>query len=147
VGGVGVVGEAVASLRRRAHAWGSPAGLVRHRLRQSLPDSASRKAARYLAPAAFLLAVTAGVLVLRSSLRSDPPAAVTTPHRATRPGVVGTVAHRAAPSAQKQYYVIRSGDTLGGIASRLSTSVEALLRLNPGIEPTAMHPGEHLRIK
>jgi LysM repeat protein len=43
--------------------------------------------------------------------------------------------------------VIRSGDTLGSIASRFGTTVGMLLRLNPGVEPTALIPGEQVRIR
>ena len=47
----------------------------------------------------------------------------------------------------KRYYVIRSGDTLEAIALTLSTTVDRLIRLNPGVEPTALVPGENLRVK
>jgi LysM repeat protein len=46
-----------------------------------------------------------------------------------------------------QYYVIRSGDTLDAIAARFATTVDALLALNPGVEPTTLRPGQRLRIK
>jgi LysM repeat protein len=100
---------------------------------------------RYVAPAVFLIAVTAVVLVVRAALRSDGSrAATTSAATATR-----TAPARAAPavSLAKRYYVIRSGDTLGGIAVRFSTTVAALLRLNPGIEPTALIPGRRVRVK
>ena len=53
----------------------------------------------------------------------------------------------AALTAGAQYYVIASGDTLDAIASRFATTVDALLRLNPGIEPTTLRPGEQVRVK
>ncbi len=53
----------------------------------------------------------------------------------------------AAVAAPRRYYVIASGDTLGAIAGDFATTVDALLRLNPGIEPTALTPGEQLRIR
>jgi LysM repeat protein len=112
----------------------------------SLRVRGNGKLARFAAPAVFLLAVTAVVLVVRSALQSD-----TTP---ARPGgaSVTTQARPAtrntgAPSKPKRYYVIHGGDTLGGIAARFSTTVDALLRLNPGVEPTALIPGEQVRVK
>ncbi len=101
--------------------------------------------ARYALPAVALLAVTAVVLVVRASLRSDSPAV--RPHVSAKTTHARPAKASPAPSAPKQYYVIRSGDTLGQVASRLSTTVEALLRLNPGVEPTALVPGQQIRVK
>jgi LysM repeat protein len=97
---------------------------------------------------AFLLAVTAVVLVVRAGLRSDkkPTPATTT----TSPALVVTTRTRPLPppvAAPKRYYVIRSGDTLDGIAHRFATTVDVLLRLNPGVSPTALTPGQQVRIK
>jgi LysM repeat protein len=104
-----------------------------------------RLLARWVAPVVFLLAVTGVVLVVRSGLRNDSsPAATTTKHPlvgATRP------APKPVPVTPRQWYVIQTGDTLGAIATRYGTSVEALLGLNPGVEPTTLRPGQRLRIK
>jgi LysM repeat protein len=104
-------------------------------------------AARWLAPAVFLLAVTGVVLLVRSALRTDEPAArtTTTPavvREATTPRVSVAIA-----SVPKQYYEIQSGDTLDVIAVHFGTTVAVLLKLNPGIEPTALRPGERVRVK
>jgi LysM repeat protein len=100
--------------------------------------------ARYVAPAAFLLAVTVVVLVVRSTLRSTKPPISTRPAIASR---VATALTTTRPAAPKRYYVISSGDTLGAIAAQFATTVEELLRLNPGVEPTALRPGEQIRIR
>jgi LysM repeat protein len=104
-----------------------------------------RLLARWVAPVVFLLAVTGVVLVVRSGLRNDSSPAATT----TKRPVIGArrPAPKPVPVTPRQWYVIQSGDTLGAIASRYATSVEALLRLNPGVEPTTLRPGERLRIK
>jgi LysM repeat protein len=110
----------------------------------ALPGWAGGPAGRYLAPAVFLLAVTAVVLVVRSALRSDTAPSVTTHFSvAPRPS---SDARLQLPVA-KRYYVIRSGDTLDAIAHTFSTTVDRLLRINPGVEPTALVPGEQLRVK
>ena len=132
-------------LRRRAQDSGAQAGFARRRLRQaSLGGAGNKYLARYVAPAAFLLAVTAVVLVVRSTLRSNKPAA-TTASVTTRPAPAAT-RPRPAP-APRRYYVIRSGDTLDGIAARFATTVTELLRLNPGVQPTALTPGRQVRVK
>ena len=110
----------------------------------ALPFLPSGRVARVVAPALFLLAVTAVALVVRAALQSDPSSAATTKPAPTRTRAVGTTPRIAVA---KRYYVIRSGDTLGAIASRFATTVEALLRLNSGIEPTALIPGHQIRVK
>jgi LysM repeat protein len=109
---------------------------------------ARKRWARFIAPAVFLLAVTGVVLVVRSAVRSDssttPP---TTRHMTTT--AKGKPAPLRPPSAivPAQYYLIQSGDTLDAIASRFGTTVDKLLALNPGTEPTTLRPDERIRIK
>jgi LysM repeat protein len=103
--------------------------------------------ARYLAPAAFLLAVTGIVLLVRTSLRSGHESSpTTTVARHAPPGATPTA---GAPRVRipAQYYVIKSGDTLEAIARRFATTVDKLVALNPGVEPTTLRPGQRLRIK
>jgi LysM repeat protein len=102
--------------------------------------------ARYVAPALFLLAVTGVVLVIRSGLRSDSSGSSATATAAAAEGRSAPSHRRSTPPRPKRWYVIQSGDTLGAIASQLGTTVATLLRLNPGVEPTALRPGERLRV-
>jgi len=117
--------------------------------RRASPGGAAGRAslARYVAPAVFLLAVTGVVLLVRSTLRSDKPAATTTSTLVTTRVPAATTAAVPRPSSPTQYHVIATGDTLDAIASRFATTVDELLRLNPGIEPTALTPGDQVRIK
>lgn len=114
-----------------------------------MPGSAGRGWAQWLAPAVFLLAVTGVVLVVRSALHSSSSA----PPPGTRHVTTGAKAKptplRAPPAARvpAQYYVIQSGDTLDAIAVRFATTVDKLLVLNPGTEPTTLRPGDRLRTK
>ena len=101
--------------------------------------------ARLLAPVLFLLAVTGIVLVVRAGLRSDDSGARTsTATVQTRPAHAGG---QPKPSTAKRWYVIRNGDTLEAIAGQVGTTVAVLLRLNPDVEPTALRPGERLRVR
>ena len=128
MGGLRLVGA-----RTRARRWRWPGG------------AAGSTWTRYLWPALFLLAVTGIVLAVRAGLHSDatrPKTTSTVPKAGTVPAARG----KTPPSATR-YYVVRSGDTLGTIASQLGTSVAVLLRLNPGVEPTALRPGERLRVR
>jgi len=42
---------------------------------------------------------------------------------------------------------VKSGDTLGSIAQKYGTTVDELMTLNPGIDPTALLIGQKLRVK
>jgi LysM repeat protein len=108
-----------------------------------------RELTRYGAPAAFLAAVTIAVVLIKSALNGG-STQVTTPavpvvtERTTR----STTARRpgTTTNTQARYYTIQPGDTLGAVAARERTSVEALLRLNPGVDPTALHAGQRIRV-
>jgi LysM repeat protein len=106
--------------------------------------------ARFGAPAAFLLAATVAILLVRSGLsngdESTPPAATTaaTTTEAPPPSTTGGTT-TAADGAE--FYTIRSGDTLAVIADRYDTTVEQLLVLNPDVDPVALTVGERIRVK
>ena len=105
-------------------------------------------------PAAFLLAVTVAVLLVKSGLDDSEPAttaaAPTTTARTTTQLTTTKLVLTTAPAttsvANAQYYVIESGDTLGGIASSYDTTVEQLLSLNPDLDPNALQPGTRIRV-
>ena len=94
------------------------------------------------APVLFLLGVTAVVLAVRSSLvRSQAAVLVRVP-----PARHALARTHPAPALLGKYTIVRSGDTLGGIAVRFGTTVTKLLTLNPGVDPRAMHAGQQIRL-
>ena len=119
-----------------------------------------RELTRYGAPAAFLVAVTIAVLLIKSGLNGGSEtttaalpttahATTTTPPTTTK--IVLTDSASATTSTTTtvpgaRYYVIQSGDTLGAIASRYGTTVDQLLTLNPGLDPGALQPGQRIRV-
>jgi len=102
------------------------------------------QAKRYGAPAAFLLAVTIAVLLVRSGLQSDPDAATTSVSTQTVPTEPATT---AVPVKRRRFYRLRTGETLSDVAIKFDTTVEQLLVLNPGIEPTNLIVGQRVRVK
>jgi LysM repeat protein len=126
-------------------------------------DPRSRKQlTRYGAPAAFLAAVTIAVILINAGLNSGSGSTTTvealpTTSTATNPtttklvltgpqaGTTTTGTETTTPGAE--YYVVLSGDTLGSIAEKHSTTVDELMTLNPGIDPTAMRIGQKIRVK
>ncbi len=131
-------------------------------------DPARRELKRYGAPAAFLLAVTIAVLLIKAGLGGStsatttagalPTAAATTTTRATTsakltlttPPVVTSSTTSTDTTATSttagRTYTIQSGDTLGGVAAKENTTVDELLRLNPGIDPKTLHVGQQIRV-
>jgi LysM repeat protein len=122
-----------------------------------------RELTRYGAPAAFLLAVTIAVLLIKSGLDSgskEPTVAAptTTAHTTATAATttitltgsattVGTTTVGTTTSvANAQYYTIQSGDTLGAIAAQYNTTVDQLLTWNPGLDPAGLQPGQRIRV-
>jgi LysM repeat protein len=116
-----------------------------------------RELMRYGAPALFLLGVTIAVLLVKAGLdngSSTTVAAPTTTAHTTTAAPTTTITLTDTPTestttttpANAQYYVIESGDTLGTIASKYNTSVDELMTLNPGIDPSALQPGQRIRV-
>ena len=102
------------------------------------------QAKRYGAPIAFLLAATVAVLLVRSGLRSDAAPATGS---APTTSVVTRTTVTAIPPRQRRFYRLRTGETLSDVAIRFDTTVEQLLALNPGIQPTNLTVGQRVRVK
>jgi LysM repeat protein len=99
--------------------------------------------AHYGGPAALLLAVTVAVLLVRGALSSHAPAPVRDATTATKP-VAPPARAKPRPAV---VYRVGAGDTLGAIAARYRTTVDRLLELNPGVEPTSLRVGQKVRVK
>lgn len=107
-------------------------------------------AARFLAPLAFAAAAIVLVLLVQNGLSSDgpddgAPTVATVPTNPVANGGTGTGTQQT-PS-RSRFYRVRAGDTLESIAVRFGTTTEELLRLNPGVDPLAINPGERLRVR
>ena len=107
--------------------------------------------ARYAAPAAFLLAATIAILLVRSGLSNGETAAVTTVPVTTtttvdEPAATTTAATTTAASGA-EFYEIQPGDTLAVVAEEFDTTVERLLVLNPDLDPVALTIGQRIRVK
>ena len=108
-----------------------------------LPSRA--EAARFLAPAAFLLAVTIAVLLVRAGLEGG-GTSTTTPATQPQPIARSTTTRPKPKPAARRFYTIQSGDTLETVAAKFGTTTEKLLALNPTIDPHALSIGQKIRI-
>jgi len=102
--------------------------------------------ARFLAPAAVLLAVTVAVLLVRAGLEGGGRSGATTPTTKPQPIARSTTTRPKPRPAARRFYTIQSGDTLETVAARFSTTTEKLLALNPTIDPHALSIGQKIRI-
>jgi LysM repeat protein len=115
-----------------------------------------RELTRYGTPAAFLAAATIAVLLIKSGLSGGTESQPTTVGAIPTAGSTATapatttqlvLTDSATPTVEEgQYYVVKSGDTLGSIALEYDTTVEELMRLNPDVDPTALSVGERIRV-
>ncbi|MHB8642077.1 MAG: LysM peptidoglycan-binding domain-containing protein [Gaiellaceae bacterium] len=106
--------------------------------------------ARYAAPAAFLVAMTILVLLVRAGLSggrsSGVPTLPVSTAAATQPVTTAPVTSAPKPPA-KQFYAIARGDTFSIIARKFNTTVQALQTLNPGVSSSALTIGQQIRVK
>jgi len=102
-----------------------------------------RSITRWAAPVAFLAAITIGALVVHAGLQNGK-------HRAAAPTttVASTTRHKHKQHHRRvRTYTVESGDTLESIATKTGTTVARLEQLNPGVDPTALHVGQRIRVE
>jgi LysM domain len=93
----------------------------------------------YAGPAAFLLAVTIAVVLLRTQLLHHSGGG--------GPGSTHAVRKSTPPHRKRSVYVVRAGDTIVGIAAKTGVPATRLLQLNPKVSPTALFIGQKLRLR
>ena len=103
---------------------------------------------RYAAPVAFLVAATIAVLLIRSALDESGPAPATTSVATTQPTTTAaTTTTTTTTTGAAEYHTIVSGDTFQQLALDNHTTVDELVRLNPGVNPSALTVGQKIRIR
>ena len=102
---------------------------------------------RYAAPAAFLLAVTIAVVLIRSGInsgKSQPPVTVTSvPARSS----VAAARKKTKKATTQRYWTVQAGDTFNVISSKTGVPVATIGRLNPNASSTSLYIGEKIRIR
>jgi len=108
-------------------------------------------AAHYLAPAAFLLAVTIAVLLIRAGLNGGGSTTTTergpVTHASTSPTPPPGTTRAATTTLAGAFYTVGSGDTFGSISAKTGVPIAELERLNPGVSSNALQVGQRLRVK
>lgn len=105
---------------------------------------AARKGARWLAPIALAATVVVIYVLVHDTLNKRKPAVPQTTGLTLTTQSTRVSTQPAAPSTQT--YIVKSGDTLSGIAARFHTSLAKVEALNPKVDPSALQSGQHLRL-
>ncbi len=104
----------------------------------------NRQLVHYGIPFLFLLAVTVVVLIVHGGFagQNEPSTTSADTHRVTTAAT--TVLRQGG---KVRLYTIQSGDTFGSIAIHFHVTVDDIIALNPGIEPTALRVGQQIKVK
>jgi LysM repeat protein len=104
---------------------------------------------RYVAPAAFLLAATIAILLIRSGLQSGkssaPSPAVPTETRGKT--VASTTTTNKTTKTSARYWTVRAGDTFGVISTKSGVPVATIQQLNPNVKSTSLFIGQKLKLR
>jgi LysM repeat protein len=107
---------------------------------------------RYVAPAAFLLAATIGILLIRSGLRagtSTPTttAVVTAPLKNVPTSTTARTRGTTTSTSTPRFWTVQAGDTFGVISTKSGVPVATIQRLNPNVKSTSLFIGQKLRLR
>jgi len=106
---------------------------------------------RYVAPAAFLLAATVAVLLIRSGLQAGTSKPATTVAVLTQPHKIvsspTTTGGTTTPAAGPRFWTVKAGDTFGVISTKSGVPVATIQQLNPNVKPTSLFIGQKLRLR
>lgn len=103
-------------------------------------------ATRLAAPAAFLAGITVAVLLVRAGLNEGEATTAAQTSVATTTAATTTTT-QTATQPTPVFVEVESGGTLDQIALDNDTTVERLLLLNPGLDPTALQVGQRIRVR
>jgi LysM repeat protein len=107
---------------------------------------------RYVAPAAFLLAATIAIVLIRSGLQAGTSRATTTSAVTTRPhktvsssttAAAGTTTTASGP----RFWTVKAGDTFGVVSAKSGVPVATIQQLNPNVKSTSLFIGQKLRLR
>jgi LysM repeat protein len=106
---------------------------------------------RYAAPAAFLLAATLAIILVRSGMDAGggtaaKTSAVPTLTRKRVAGATTTIRTSSTPSGRR-IWVVQAGDTFGVISTKSGVPVATIERLNPNVSSTSLFIGEKIRLR
>jgi LysM repeat protein len=117
-----------------------------------MEERSRRSPLRFLAPAALVFFVLAFFVVLTSAdvnEDGDTRSARRSEQRdlGERERTSTTEQTRRESQLPDDVYVVKTGDTLEGIAQQVGLTVERLLELNPDLDPQALVSGQEIKLR
>jgi LysM repeat protein len=106
-----------------------------------------RSPARWLAPLALVTCAVAIYAVVDRELLSTSDGGETTSSTATttaKSATTSTTTHKTTKKAKT--YIVKSGDSFSVIAAKEDIDAAALQEANPDVDPSALHPGQKLKL-
>ena len=106
----------------------------------------------YVLPALLTLLILGTFLVIVTSGGGEESGAVDRPARSAATTTTTTTTRSRTtttstiPASSGRFVKVRPGDTPTSIADRSGISTERLLELNPSIDPSALKPGQNLKL-
>jgi len=100
--------------------------------------------ARWLAPIALAATVVAIYVLVHDTLSKPKRHVTAPPHLTLTTHTAAGHSHQARP--HPRIYIVKSGDTLSGIAAHFHTPLATLEALNPSVNPGALQTGQRLRL-
>ena len=107
---------------------------------------------RYVAPAAFLLAATIAIVLIRSGLDAGKSTShvtisvPTTQRKRIATTTAQTTTRKSKPSGRR-FWTVQAGDTFGVISTKSGVPVATLQSLNPKVSSTSLFIGEKIRLQ
>jgi LysM repeat protein len=106
---------------------------------------------RYVAPAAFLLAATVAILLIRSGLQAGTSRVTTTSVVVTQPhktvSAPTTAGGTTTAASGTRFWTVKAGDTFGVIATKSGVPVATIQQLNPNAKSTSLFIGQRIRLR
>ena len=106
---------------------------------------------RYVAPAAFLLAATIAILLIRSGLRTGTSTPTTTVVVPTTPrktvSAPTTTRTTTTTRSGPRFWTVQAGDTFAVISRKTGIAVATIEQLNPNVKSTSLFIGQKLRLR
>jgi LysM repeat protein len=122
-----------------------------------MDQRARRSPARFLGPLALIAVIVAFLAIVSgsgsggsssSSTSSSTTAQTSTSSSSTSKKKSSTAkTHTSTTPSGASVYIVKVGDTLGGIAAKTGVPLSTIQTLNPNVDPHAMIAGQHIRLK